>query len=254
MKTIVEKQGRICKITFNEPKNLNALSAAALNEFHEILSDLEQDDQIGVVIWTGQGKAFIAGADISYMRTMTPQEAAAYAKYTTDLYRRMEEMGKVFIAAVNGFALGGGCEFALACDIRISSSKAKFGLPEVSLGILPGGGGTQRLARLVGQGKARELIFTGELIGAEEAKRIGLVNQVVELENLEEATMELANKILKNSLSAVRYSKESIVTGQELDLPTAITLEKELFALCFATEDQKEGMSAFVEKRKPNYK
>ncbi|MBK5252042.1 MAG: enoyl-CoA hydratase/isomerase family protein [Peptostreptococcaceae bacterium] len=254
MKIIVEKNRKICKVTFNDPEKLNALTPSWLREFSEVLSNLELDDEIGVVILTGKGKAFIAGADIPYMKEMNPQEAANYARFTTNLYRRMEEMNKVFIAQVNGFALGGGCEVALACDIRVASEAAKFGLPEVTLGILPGGGGTQRLARLVGQGKARELIFTGDIINAEEAKAIGLVNSVVPPEELEEETNRIAAKILKNSLSAVRYSKEAILTGQDLDLHTAINVEKELFALCFTTKDQKEGMAAFVEKRKPNYK
>ena len=241
MKTIVEKIGSICKITFSDPKKLNALTADWLREYGRILSDLEQDDDIGVVILTGNGKAFIAGADISYMQNMGPKEAAAYSKCTTDLYRCMEEMDKIFIAAVNGFALGGGCELALACDIRIASSLAKFGLPEVSLGILPGGGGTQRLGRLVGQGKARELIFTGEVISAAEAERIGLVNATVPHESLDEKVMQLAGKILRNSLSAVRYSKEAILTGQALELSAAVRVERTLFALCFATEDQKKA-------------
>lgn len=254
MKIIVEKKGKICKVTFNDPEKLNALTPSWLSEFSEVLSNLELDDEIGVVILTGAGKAFIAGADIAYMQNMTPKEAAIYSKCTTDLYRRIEEMNKIFIAQVNGFALGGGCEVALACDLRIASTAAKFGLPEVSLGIFPGGGGTQRLARLVGQGNARELIFTGNIITAKEAKNIGLINHVVPPVLLEAETFQLAEKILKNSLSAIRYSKEAILTGQDLDLPTAIIVEKELFALCFATEDQKEGMAAFLEKRKPNFK
>lgn len=239
---------------FNDPKTLNALTVDLMAEFSDLLTDLEHDEDIGVVILTGAGKAFIAGADIAYMQQLTPAQAAAYSRNTTDLYRRMEAMGKIFIAAVNGFALGGGCELTLACDLRIASRKAKFGLPEVSLGILPGGGGTQRLGRLIGNTRAKALIYTGSLISADEAERIGLVNQVTEPEALEQAAADWAGKILKNSLSGVCLAKEAINHGQDLDLTNAILLEKELFALCFSHPDQKEGMSAFLEKRIPNYK
>lgn len=252
-KVTLEQKGRAAVITFNDPRTLNALTPDLIRELGGILTQIENDDQTGVVIITGSGKAFAAGADIAYMRDMKPREAAVYSKVTTDLYRRMEAMNKIFIAAVNGYALGGGCELALACDLRIASQSAKFGLPEVSLGIVPGGGGTQRLPRLIGSTRAKYLIYTGSIISAAEAERIGLVNELAEPENLEQAAVKMAENILKNSLTAVRYSKEAINCGRDIDMENAITLEKELFALCFADPDQKEGMSAFIEKRKPEF-
>ncbi|MGN1413127.1 MAG: enoyl-CoA hydratase-related protein [Anaerovoracaceae bacterium] len=253
-KLLYEKENGVMKVTFNNPEKLNALTNEFLEEFNCLLNEIEEDADLQVIILTGAGKAFIAGADISLMSTMTPEEAARYSFNTTEIYRRMEGMNKVFIAAINGFALGGGCEMTLACDLRIASQKAKMGLPEVGLGIFPGGGGTQRLPRLIGMAKAKELVYTAKTIRAEEAEKIGLVNYVVEPEELEAKAMELAEQILKNSKSGVRLSKEAFNNGNQMDIISAMNLEKNLFALCFATEDQKEGMSAFMEKRPANFK
>lgn len=251
---IVEKEGHVANITLHNPSKLNALTPVFLEEYGALLDELEQDPNLSVVVVTGEGKAFIAGADISAMTTMSPEDAERYAYHTTEIYRKMEASKKVFIAAINGYALGGGCEFTLACDLRIASKKAKFGLPEVSLGIFPGGGGTQRLPRLIGMPKAKELIYTAKIIHAEEAEKIGLVNQVTEPEALLDEVKKLTDSILKNSRHAISLSKEAFYAGAQMDLSSAITLEKNLFALCFAHPDQTEGMSAFVEKRPPDFK
>lgn len=243
------KSDGICLMTLSSPENLNALSSDMLAELHQAMLTITQDDEINVVILTGSGKAFVAGADIVFMKDLTPAEAVEYSKKTTDIYKIMENSKKIFIAAINGFALGGGCELTLACDLRIASTKAKLGLPETTLGIIPGGGGTQKLARMIGAGKAKELIFTGELLSAAAALSLGLINMVVEPENLIGESYNMAHKIQKNSMTANGYAKESINKGTEIDLESAITLEKNLFGLCFATEDQKEGMTAFIEKR-----
>lgn len=239
----------ICLLTLNDPGTLNSLSNTMITELQNIVDEVEEDDSIRVVIFTGEGKAFIAGGDISYMAHLTPQQARKYAADTAIIYQKMLASSKVFIAAVNGFALGGGCEFALACDIRIASDNAKLGLPEVSLGVLPGGGGTQRLPRLVGTQKAMELILTGDIIKAEEAQRIGLVSQVVPREELINYTMDLAKRIKKNAPLAVKYARECVKRSEELTLNAGLEYENTMFGLCFATEDQKEGMSAFLEKR-----
>ena len=253
-KLYYEKENNVMKVTFNNPEKLNALTTEFLEEFDCLLDEIEADNSLQVIILTGAGKAFIAGADIKLMSTMVPEEAGLYAFNTQEVYRRMEGMNKVFIAAVNGFALGGGCEMTLACDLRIASKKAKLGLPEVGLGIFPGGGGTQRLPRLIGMTKAKELVYTGKTINAEEAERIGLVNFVTEPEELLAKAEELAAQILKNSKSGVRLAKESFNNGAQMDMISATNLEKNLFSLCFATEDQKEGMAAFLEKRPAAFK
>lgn len=249
----MERDGPIATITFNDPNTLNALTRDFLTEYWWMLKGLSKDDSVNVVILTGTGKAFVAGADIAYMSTMSPHEAAVYAKETVELYRMMEEMEKVFIAAVNGYALGGGCELAMACDIILASEKAKFGQPEVTLGITPGFSGTQRLPRRVGVAKAKELIFSGKQIGAEEAKRIGLVNEVYAAEELLNKAVEMAKSFTANAPIAVKYSKACIDRGMQMDIDNGIALENELFAMCFATEDQKEGMGAFLEKRKEKH-
>lgn len=253
-KLYYEKENNVMKVTFNNPEKLNALTNEFLEEFNQLLDEIEADRSLQVVILTGAGKAFIAGADISLMSTMVPEEAAIYAYNTQEVYRRMEGMSKIFIAAVNGFALGGGCEMTLACDLRIASRKAKFGLPEVGLGIFPGGGGTQRLPRLIGMAKAKELVYTGRTFSADEAERMGLVNYVADPEELMVKAEELAVQILKNSKSGVRLAKESFNNGAQMDMISATNLEKNLFSLCFATEDQKEGMAAFLEKRPAQFK
>ena len=240
-------------LTLTDPDRLNALSKVAIEELNARMDALAEDPEVRVVVVTGAGRAFVAGADIKYMLNMTPAEAARYSKDTTDVYGKIEGMGKVFIAAVNGYALGGGCELALACDMRIASRRAKFGLPETGLGILPGGGGTQRLARQVGLGKAKEMVLTGEVIGAEEAWRLGLVNQVTEPEELLGAAEAMARKVLTRGAMANAYAKEAMTRGMECDLRTGIEYERNAFALCFATGEQREGMAAFVEKRPPRF-
>lgn len=250
----VQKEERIAILKVNRPEALNSLNETVLKQLDTAIEQLENDDTVDVVIITGEGKAFVAGADIVAMKDLNAEQGRMWGNLGQKVFRKIETMSKPVIAAVNGFALGGGCELAMACDIRIASEKAKFGQPEVGLGITPGYSGTQRLPRLVGVAKAKELIFTGEMIPADEAERIGLVNKVVKHEDLLTEAKEMANKILKNAQIAVRYSKIAINRGIETDIDTGIEIEANLFGLCFATKDQKEGMSAFVEKRKPEFK
>jgi len=251
---LLKKQGNIGILSINRPKVLNALNTKVLIELKKAIDYIEKDDEVDVLIITGEGKAFVAGADISEMKDKTPEEARDFAKLGLDVFRSIEIMEKPVIAAVNGFALGGGCELSLACDIRVASEKAKFGQPEVGLGITPGFSGTQRLARLVNPAKAKELIFTGDIINAKKANEIGLVNKVVSAEELMSGTLELAKRIGDKGQIAVRYSKAAINRGIETDIETGMAIERDLFGLCFATEDQKEGMEAFIEKRNPEFK
>ncbi len=250
---IYEKQGEICLIKINRPKVLNALTPVVFKEINAVLDEIEIDDEIRIVIVTGEGRSFAAGADIEHMRDLDAKGAKQFANYATSVLRRFESIDKVFIAAVNGYALGGGCELALACDLRIAEKSTKFGLPETSLGIIPGFSGTQRLTRLAGITVAKGLILTGDKIDGEEAYRINLVNKIAEEGKLMEETYSLANKVLKNASIAVAYAKEAITRGMQLDMDSAIDYEKNLFGLCFATLDQKEGMTAFLEKRAPKY-
>jgi enoyl-CoA hydratase len=249
-----EVSENICTITMNRPKALNALNTETLEELGQALDLIGKDKNIQLLVITGEGKSFVAGADIVEMRDKTPGEAASFSKFGADVFRRIEKLEMPVIAAVNGFALGGGCELAMCCDIRIASEKAKFGQPETGLGIIPGFSGTQRLARLVGPGKAKELIFACRVIDGREAERIGLANQVVQPGALMETVYGLAQEILSKGQIAVRYSKEAINRGYETDMDTAMDIEKNLFSLCFATVDQKEGMTAFAEKRKAEFK
>lgn len=251
---LLEKNEGICTITINNPQTLNALNAEILKELDDAFAQVESDDEVGIIILTGKDKAFVAGADIAYMKDLNAEQGRAFGEAGAKIFRKIETLNKIVIAAVNGFALGGGCELAMACDIRLASEKAKFGQPEVGLGITPGFSGTQRLPRLVGLGRAKELIFTGSHIDAQEAYRIGLVNKVTDKESLLEEAYSLAKKILSNSKTATRYSKEAMNRGIETDIETGIGIEVNLFGLCFAHEDQKEGMTAFVEKRRPNFK
>ncbi len=251
---LVEKKERICVVSFNRPESLNALNSEVLAELNECVDKLNNDKDVDVIILTGAGKAFVAGADICQMKDMNSVEARKFGELGQETFRKIELLDKPVIAAVNGFALGGGCELAMSCDIRIASTKAKFGQPEVGLGITPGFSGTQRLPRIVGIGKAKELIYTANIIGAEEAEKIGLANCVVEPEELMDKAMGMAKQILKNGQWAVRFSKSAINTGMEGSLHEGILVEKEIFALCFATKDQKEGMDAFVSKRKAEFK
>ncbi|NLL38057.1 MAG: hypothetical protein GX254_00515 [Clostridiales bacterium] len=242
-------------IAINRPEALNALNIGVLAELEKTIAQAEGDENIYVIIITGVGRAFVAGADIQQMKDMSPAEARAFGEYGNSVFRKIESTSKPVIAAVNGFALGGGCELAMACDIRLAGTKAKFGQPEVGLGITPGFGGTQRLPRIVGMSKAKELIFTAETIGAEEALHIGLVSKVVADDELMNTALELAGKIAKNAQIAVRQSKAAINAGMQCDITTGVAFEAQAFALCFSTEDQKNAMNAFVNKSKaPEFK
>jgi enoyl-CoA hydratase len=247
---ILEKEGHLAIVTINRPKALNALNSETLKDLDVVLEDLEKDSNVYAVILTGAGeKSFVAGADIAEMKDLNEEQGKEFGILGNNVFRRLEKLDKPVIAAVSGFALGGGCELAMSCDIRIASEKAKFGQPEAGLGITPGFGGTQRLARIVGPGKAKELIYTCDLIKAEEAYRIGLVNKVVPLENLMEEAKAMANKIAANAPKAVKYCKDAIDRGMQVDIDSAILIEAEDFGKCFATEDQTEGMTAFLERR-----
>lgn len=248
---IIEKTDKIALLRINRPEAMNSLDAVMLHEIDTAVDQVAFDPEVEVILFTGEGKAFVAGADIAAMSTMDEEDGMALGILGQQVFRKIETLDKPTIAVVNGFALGGGCELAMACDMRIASTRAKFGQPEVGLGITPGFSGTQRLPRLVGKAKACELILTGDIIQAEEAVRIGLVNRVVSPEELMDEAMALAGRILKNAPLAVQFSNRAIKSGLETDLDTGIGLEAELFAQCFTTEDQKEGMKAFLEKRKP---
>ena len=236
-------------LKISAPKTLNALNSSILGELDAFLDSI--DETTRVLIITGDGeKSFVAGADISEMAGLDEEGGYEFGRRGAAVFRKLELLPIPVIAAVNGFALGGGCELAMACDIRIASSNAKFGQPEVSLGILPGFSGTCRLPRLVGQGCAKEMIYTGKVIRSDEALRVGLVNAVYEPGELMDKALEMAGMILKNAPAAVRLAKQSIGEGGDLGLDEAIALENRLFAKCFATADQKEGMAAFLAKRK----
>lgn len=241
-------------ITLNRPKALNALNGATMLELNDLADKISKDESVKVVIITGSGeKAFVAGADITEMQPMTAIEGRNWGKLGQATFAKIENLPQPVIAAVNGFALGGGCELSMSCDIRIASERAKFGQPEVSLGITPGFAGTQRLARLVGRGVAKELLFTGDIIDAAEAYRIGLANKVVAPDQLLASAKELAKKIMSRAPVAVQMCKAAVNEGLDMDQDSGIAYEAEVFGLCFATADQKEGMSAFVEKRKANF-
>src|SRR5262245_5689216 len=251
---LVEKRGQVAIITINRPDKLNALNIARRQDILAALDELERDDETRVLVITGAGdKAFIAGADISEFAGMTAVKQRAVMKGRR-AFDAVEDFPKPVIAMINGFALGGGCELALACDIRIASTKAKLGQPEIKLGIIPGGGGTQRLTRLIGEGKSMELILTGDMISAEEAERLCLVNHVVAPEELEAKTMELANKIAELSPVAVAMAKAAVKNAARMNLREGLDSEVDLFALCFSSEDKEEGVRAFIEKRKADFK
>lgn len=248
---LLEKQGHVSIITINREKALNALSTAVLNDLEEAVNTVEADKDTYCVVITGAGnKSFVAGADIAEMKDKTVEEAAEYGAYGNKIFRQIETLHCPVIAAVNGFALGGGCELSMACDIRIAAENAVFGQPEVGLGITPGFGGTQRLARIIGVGKAKEMIYSASNIKAEEAYRIGLVNAVYPQEELMDMAKKLANKIARNAPIAVRACKSAMNEGLDVDMDKAIVVEEKAFGSCFETEDQVEGMKAFLEKRK----
>jgi enoyl-CoA hydratase len=252
---LVSVEGEIGILTINRPKALNALNVETLKEIQMGLQEVENHREMKVLILTGAGeKAFVAGADISEMRGMGSFEALNFSKLGHRTLNMIQDLDRPVIAAVNGFALGGGTEIALACDFIYASENAKFGLPEVTLGIFPGFGGTQRLSRLIGKGKAKELVMTGKMISAQEAYEMGIVNRVFPQASLMEETKKVASLIAGNGPVTVRLAKMLIDTGFDMDFLKACSLESHVFSLGFATEDQKEGMTAFIEKRKANYK
>lgn len=251
---ILQKDSRIATLFINRPKALNALNKDTLLDIKAAVENVRDDDHIDVLIITGAGdKSFVAGADISFMQEMNAIQGREFGLLGQSIFSLIEAIEKPVIAAVNGFCLGGGCELAMACDIRISSEKGKFGQPEVGLGVTPGFGGTQRLPRIVGPGMAKLILYTGDVIDAGEAFRIGLVDQVVASEVLMDYATRLAAKIAGKGQLAVRFCKVAVNDGMQTDIDRAMTLEADLFGLCFATEDQKEGMKAFVEKRKADF-
>lgn len=249
----LEHRGPVGLITMNRPEALNALNDQVLRDLDAVLDQVEADDSILVAVITGAGRSFVAGADIGQMSTLTAAEAKAFGVLGNRVFLKLENLTKPTIAAVNGFALGGGCELSMACDIRVASEKAKFGQPEVGLGIIPGFGGTQRMARIIGTGPAMELIYTADTIDAQRALEIGMVNHVVPADQLMDEAMKLAQKICANAQKAIRASKLAIRRGIDCDISTAVSYEALAFATCFGTEDQKEGMQAFLEKRKEKH-
>lgn len=250
----VERLDQVLRLTVDRPEALNAMNSETVAELTEAASAAAADREVRAVVITGAGdRAFVAGADIKEMSSKSPQDARRFAQDGHRLTRILEEMDKPVIAAINGAALGGGCELAIACDVRIASEKARLGQPEVGLGIPPGWGATIRLARIVGEGVARELVFSGRVISAEEALRIGLVNAVFPPEKLAEESLKLASTMAGRSPIAVAYAKRSMNRARSLDAESAAELEADLFALCFSTDDQREGMAAFMERRAPNF-
>ena len=251
---LVERRGRVAVITINRPSKLNALNIQTRAEGAAALDELREDESVRVVVITGAGeKAFVAGADIGEFegRTAVSQRDEMTAR---SLFTAVDTFPKPVIAMINGFCLGGGCELALSCDIRVASETARFGQPEINLGIIPGGGGTQRLTRLVGEGKAMELILTGDMIDAQHAYNLGLVNLVVPAADLQAKTLEMANRIAEKSPVALRMAKEAVKTAARANLDEGLRREVDLFALTFSSEDKDEGVRAFLEKRKPDFK
>ncbi len=248
---LIAKEGHVATITINRPKALNALSTAVLTDLNAALDEVAADQDVYALIITGAGeKSFVAGADIAEMKDKSVEEAAEYGKFGNAVFRKIETFRCPVIAAVNGFALGGGCELAMSCDIRVASENAVFGQPEVGLGITPGFGGTQRLARLVGAGIAKEMIYTARNIKAQRAAEIGLVNKVVAAEELSATVMKMAQGIAKNAPIAIAYAKKAINNGLQTDIDAGIAIEVEEFSKCFASEDQTYGMTCFLEKVK----
>lgn len=249
----VEISEGLALVTINRPAAMNALNSAFFAEFNDLLNSIGKDDTIRILVITGEGKAFVAGADIAEMVNMNFDQACSFSQTGQNTFLRLEKMEIPVIAAVNGFALGGGCELAMACDFRIASSAAKFGQPEVNLGLIPGYAGTQRLSRLAGMGNALYLILTGEMITAEDALHMGLVQKVVPPEMLMEEVMKIARKMAFNGSNAIRKAKEVIRKGREITLQDGSKMEAEAFSRLFDYPSTKEGMMAFLEKRKPNW-
>ena len=246
---ILEKEENIAIITFNRPEAMNALNNQTRAEFGAAIAEVADDDEIKVLILTGSGKAFVAGSDIKEFNKTTPFGAHNIKR----LGEMVEKLEKPVIAAVNGFCLGGGCEIAMGCDLIIASEKAKFGQTEINIGIIPGGGGTQRLQRLIGPCRAKELIFTGDIIRADEADRIGLVNRVVSMEELMPAAKAIAQKIATKSAAALKLAKQAVNYGQQSTLESGLKYEYEMYALALTLEDKAEGVNAFIEKRAPKF-
>ena len=245
----------VALITLNRPKALNAINQVMIRELHQVLDQAEEDQTVRVLILTGAGeKAFAAGADITEFQHIGPLEALRSSQAFQALFNRIEHLKKPVFAAVNGYALGAGCELALACDIIFASDQARFGQPEINLGFIPGGGGTQRLARLLGRPWAKQLIYTGEMIDAQEASRIGLVNKVFPASELMAEVRKFADKIISKGAVVLELAKRVIDDGHAIHLTAALSLESQAFALCFGTEDKTEGVNAFLEKRQPHFK
>jgi enoyl-CoA hydratase/3-hydroxyacyl-CoA dehydrogenase len=249
----LSKENKIALITMDRPEALNALNSKVLSDLKEVIKQVQKDDGVAAVIITGEGRGFVAGADIREMLEKNPLEAREFTQLGQAVFRDIENMNKPVIAAVNGVALGGGCELALACDIILASENARLGFPEVGLGIHPGFGGTQRLPRLIGKARAKEMIFTADILNAEEAERIGLVNKVVPLDKLLEEARGTAKKIARQAPFAIRLAKSAINKGCEMDLDTGLAYEVECASMAFSTKDSKEGMKAFTERRKPKF-
>jgi len=247
---IFQQEDGIAIITLNRPKALNALNSETMKELDQLVGSIDANPGIKIVIITGGGeKSFVAGADISEMQNMNALEGRSWGRFSQAVFNKIENLPQPVIAAVNGYALGGGCELAMSCDIRIAAENAKFGQPEVLLGVIPGFAGTQRLPRLIGKGRAKELMFTGDQIDAQEAYRIGLVNKVVPAAELMDAAKKMAAKIMSRGPIAVQLCKSAVNEGMDMDLDSGQAYEREAFGVCFATDDQTEGMKAFVEKR-----
>jgi enoyl-CoA hydratase len=252
---LYEKSEAIATITLNRPQSMNALNSRVFAELVHVLSEIEGDDEVKVAILAGSEKFFAAGADITEIgKIATPVEAHRFLKDAQAAFNNIEDMAKPVIAAISGLALGGGCELVLACDLRIAAENAMFGQPEIKIGVIPGGGGTQRLPRIIGVTKAKELLYTGDFIDAQEAHRIGLVNKVVSVASLMEEAKKMALKIARQPGIALKMTKLAVNGGLNMDIKSAMAYEARCFEILFSTEDQKEGMRAFVEKRKPNFK
>ncbi len=246
------KEDQIAVITLDRPKNMNAINSEFIDDLDQILNEIAGDDEIGAVIITGSEKVFAAGADLKEISSIaTPVDAHSFVSRVQSVFNKIEKSEKPVIAAVSGLALGGGCELSMACDVRIAAENAMFGQPEIKVGVIPGAGGTQRLPRLIGLGRAKELLFTGDPIDAKEAYRVGLVNKVVPVESLLDEAKKMAGKFIKQPGFALRITKMVVNEGINMDIQSALVHEARCFELLFSTEDQKEGMKAFVEKRKP---
>ncbi len=251
----VETEGGVATVTLNRPKVLNALNHKLIGELHQAFHALRGDDAVRVVVITGEGeKAFAAGADIGELAKLDPVAAIETSQRGQRVLREIEQLGKPVIAAINGFALGGGCELAMACTLRVAVTTASLGQPEVNLGVIPGYGGTQRLTRLVGKGRAMDLVLTGRMVSAEEALSMGLVNQVVEPGDLQAAVAKLAKTLMGKGPLALRYAMEAVHRGLEFSLDDAFAYEAHLFGVCASSKDMKEGLGAFLEKRKADFK